>query len=80
MAIKRATFTVTLLFDTDSIPVDELRGMSVSELLEETDTGDAIGGLKGVLEIEDVPAEQVVPALLELGNDGTFFDIDGDTE
>lgn len=78
MAIKRGTFTVTFLFNTDLTPVDEIRGMSVDELLAETDSGSAIGGLKGELVIEDVAPEQVVPALLELGNDGTFFDSDED--
>lgn len=78
MAIMRGKFTVIIMFDTDEIPANEILGMDVEALLDETARGVAIGGLEGGFLLEEVPADKVVPALLEIGNDGTFFDRDED--
>lgn len=76
--IHRGTFTVAFLFNADITPVSEIKGMSVEELLEMTETGHAVGNLVGKLVIEPVAECRVEDELVALGNDGSFFDEDDD--
>lgn len=67
--ISKTVITITVLHRTDQPIVD------IEEALERIDTGNGVGDVEiGTAQyVEDV---NVPEALVELGNDGTFFDDD----
>jgi hypothetical protein len=75
--VRKAVFQVTFLYDVDCTPDAEVRGMHVDEILTEMDSGHFIGKV-GPLMVSDGFCANVEAELLELGNDGTFFDEEPD--
>jgi hypothetical protein len=67
--ISQTTFVFTLLHRTDERPA------TVEEALREAYDGHAVGAVVHAL-TGPVPDATVPDALVGLGNDGTFFDID----
>lgn len=74
--ISKTTITLTVLHYSD-----EPLSPSLEWVLEEIDTGNAVGWETGRVTVA-VPADAVRGELLALGNDGEFFneDVDGPTE
>lgn len=68
MSVKKAIFTVTVLFDEDT----GLNGMELSDILREMDNGDMLGAVSAPA-IENIADEDVYDACREVGNDGEFF-------
>lgn len=70
--ISKTTLTFTVLHRSDQ-PLSR----DIGEILEETDTGHAVGWETNRVTVS-VPANKVRDELLALGNDGEFFDDDDD--
>lgn len=74
--VMKFSFVFDVLGATEN-PVDfanEVKGMSLSEILEESDTGDFIAGIVTRSKPYILPPANVKMELLAMGNDGTFFD------
>ena len=67
--ISKTTYTFTVLHRTDE-PLE-----SMGEALHRASEGNAVGAVTGEHTVE-VPSDSVADELLELGNDGEFFDGD----
>lgn len=70
--IKKGRIVFEFMYDADLTPDAEVRGMSIDDILTETDSGIFIGHGEP-LEITEVPQDEVKPLLLAWANDGTFF-------
>ena len=77
--VWKATIVVTVL--AQSPDGEDLRNMhrdmGLAEIAEAIDTGDMIGSVSMPM-FRALPEERVVPELLEMGNDGEFFNMDED--
>ncbi len=75
MSIPKITKTVVSFVVLHRVE-DDPRNLSMAEILEECDTGDMIRGSMTFAGGEAViPTHEVLQAeLIEIGNDGTFFD------
>lgn len=78
MTIMKRTITIDVLYrEEDSELFD---GMSIADIIDECDDGSMICLAVRHIPIT-IPADQVENELLEVGNDGTFFDdVYGDDE
>lgn len=78
MAIRVAEFTYRFVFNDAINSVDEVMGMSLDEIMDECATGHMVGQFKDGLNITEraLTRDEAVDVLVELGNDGTFFDND----
>lgn len=78
MPICKATITITLLAEETPEKLEALlHNCDLKEIAEEIDNGDWIGQTK-LESVKEVPQYRVRDELLELGNDGNFFnDSDG---
>lgn len=65
--ISKTEYTFTVLHPTDQPP------LGLADALQESDTGRMVGNITRE-ETFDVPDDVVSNELLDLGNDGTFFD------
>lgn len=71
MTIMKRTITIDVLYrEEDSELFD---GMSIPDIIDECDNGSMICLAVRHIPIT-IPADQVKNELLEVGNDGTFFD------
>lgn len=73
MAIRKGVITYSFLYDDGIYSDDEVQNMPVCVIIEECETGSMIGNFDA-MEVTTLESEQVKPELLEMGNDGTFFD------
>lgn len=78
MTIMKRTITIDVLYrEEDSELFDS---MSIADIIDECDDGSMICSAVRHIPIT-IPADQVENELLEVGNDGTFFDdVYGDEE
>lgn len=73
MAIHKAVITYSFLFDDSIYSEAEVQDMTIGTILNECCNGSMIGNFDS-LDITELNSEQIKPELLEMGNDGTFFD------
>lgn len=71
--IKEHKFVVRFFYDTEIFSEDQVANMPIEGILYEMNEGSMVG------QVEDhgavtVPRRQVEQKLLEIGNDGTFFE------
>ena len=76
MTIRKATITVTVLYDTETSDDFDGDTLTLTDVAWAIDEGDCIGTYAQTA-VEDVPADKVQAELRAIGNDGTFFS-DGD--
>lgn len=69
MTVQRSTFTLTILHTDGITPA----GMGLDALCYETSEGDMLGSLEFV-RTEDVPDADAKGLMMDMGNDGSFFD------
>lgn len=82
--IIKTTLTVTVLHAVHPDDAPDADGriarMDLADVAEVIDTGDAIGALSRSAVVEITDREEISDTLLQLGNDGTFFDIELDDD
>lgn len=74
--VYKATITLEVMGTAQSERAfkAEIEGMSLEDILEETDSGSMIAGTKTVTEIKHVNRDELSDELQAIGNDGSFFD------
>lgn len=74
MTIRKGSFTFTFLFDDNINSLEEVSGMTMSEIIAECDDGDMLGQSDfSQTTFEEVPNDRVPAEEMALGCDGTFF-------
>lgn len=72
MKIQKSTMTFTFLHPAE----DDVQNMTVERILDECDTGGFVGSWGATsMTTVDVPDDAIKSELMELGNDGEFFDM-----
>ncbi len=73
--VQKVEIKLTVLMRAESPEAarDELEGTEIEEIAEMITAGDAIGGLS-ITSASTVPKKDVESELVDIGNDGSFFD------
>jgi hypothetical protein len=74
MAIKKAVFQMVVLFDDATVDSDWVTNADPEILVNEIYNANDLIGQWYLTSVDDVPPTEVEKELLEMSNDGTFFD------